>query len=162
MRLTSFDLFAQNRPKAQFTCKWNKLPTSLQSKHNFCERVSSIFFMKTKAAIFDFDGSRRLRRATMYKGMNDDQREREGGGRGNRDYRPLPPPSTITLNKRIHDCEHATLTRLIRRSYCRLLPNQSALFFWIKLEILCSTKALFSAQLKWYSPSSLSAVFLLM
>ena len=60
-------------------------PTSLQRKHNFCERVSSIFFMKTEDAIFDFDGSRRLGRATMYKGMNDDQKEGEGGGRGNRD-----------------------------------------------------------------------------
>ena len=41
--------------------------------------------MKTEAAIFDFDGSRRLGRAIMYKGMNDDQKEGEGGGRGNRD-----------------------------------------------------------------------------
>ena len=60
--------------------------TSLKRKHNFCERVPSIsFLMKTEAAIFDFDGSRRLGRATMYKGMNDDQKEGEGGGRGNRD-----------------------------------------------------------------------------
>ena len=51
--------------------------------------------MKTVAAIFDFDGSRRLGRTTMYKGMNDDQKEGEGGGRGDRDY--LPPSSAITL-----------------------------------------------------------------
>ena len=60
-------------------------PTSLKRKHNFCERVPSIFFMETEAAIFDFDGRIRLERAIMYKGMNDDQNEREGGGRGNRD-----------------------------------------------------------------------------
>ena len=53
--------------------------------------------MKIEAAIFEYDGRRRLGRATMYKGMNDDQKEGEGGGRGNRDYRPLPPPSTIAL-----------------------------------------------------------------
>ena len=41
--------------------------------------------METEAAIFDFDGRIRLERAIMYKGMNDDQNEREGGGRGNRD-----------------------------------------------------------------------------
>ena len=62
--------------------------------------MPSIFFMKTQAAIFDFDGRRRLGRAIMYKGMNDDQKEGEGGGGGvieiNGLLPPPPPPSPLT------------------------------------------------------------------
>ena len=61
--------------------------------------------MKTEAAIFGFDGSRRLGRATMYKGMNDDQKEGEGGGGGVieiNDLSPFPPP-TVHHNSKINE-----------------------------------------------------------
>ena len=74
---------------------------SLQSRHNFGERVFSIFLRKTLVAIFIYYSSGSgEEKEICTKGVNDGQKKIKGRGRGHRNYSYLflptpPPPSTL-------------------------------------------------------------------
>ena len=69
----------------QYETAWSfksGLIISMQTRHNFGERVLSIFLTKIMATIFDFNGSGRLgRERSSYQGVVDSQKyvERWGG-----------------------------------------------------------------------------------
>ena len=74
---------------------------SLQSRRNFGKRVLSNFIMNILAAIFDFNGSRRLGRGiNLYQGGSWHSWIRRGVGVG--EWRffspPPPPPPTTTIH----------------------------------------------------------------
>ena len=78
---------------------------SLQSRHNFGERVFSVFLRKTLIAIFIYYSSGSGEEKEIFiKGVNDGQKKIEGRGRGHRNYSNLflHPPSPHPLPLTVH------------------------------------------------------------
>ena len=87
---------------------------SLRSRRNFGERVLSNFITKIMVAIFDNNGSGKLRREiNLYQGGDRRSKIRRGWGRGSEDY-ACPKSSlfchTLFAHERSSDwCDYITL-----------------------------------------------------